>query len=131
MLSGMSDADQMADNISFMKDFAGLTDAERTTVEMAREALAAIPLIPCTKCDYCAKVCPMEIGISGTFAAMNLYTLYGDMKRAAGRERWLVEGHGRKYASECIKCGACEEACPQHISIRDELEKAAALFTHE
>ena len=131
VLSGMSDVEQMADNISFMKDFDGMTDEERDTVQKAREALDAIPLIPCTSCNYCAEVCPMEIGISGTFAAKNLYTLYGDMKRAAGRERWLVEGHGRKYASECIQCGACEEVCPQHIGIREELEKAAELFKHE
>ena len=36
---------------------------------------------------------------------------------------WLVSGHGLKRANECIKCGKCEEACPQHIKIREELEK--------
>lgn len=128
VLSGMSTIEQMEDNLSYMKDFSGMTDAERETVAKAREALAAIPLIPCTGCDYCAKVCPMEIGISGTFKAKNVYTLYGNMKVAAGREKWLVEGHGRKYANECIGCGSCEEVCPQHISIRDELAKAAELF---
>ena len=128
VLSGMSTIEQMEDNLSYMKDFDGMTDEERETIAKAREALAAIPLIPCTACDYCAKVCPMEIGISGTFAAKNLYTLYGNMKVAAGREKWLVEGRGRKYASECIGCGSCEEVCPQHIGIREELEKAAELF---
>lgn len=131
VLSGMSDIEQMDDNLSYMKDFTGLNEDQLNTIDKAREALEQIPLIPCTICNYCAKVCPMEIGISGTFAAKNMYTLFGDLDAAKGQENWLVDSHGRKKACECIKCGACEEACPQHIQIRDELEKAAKLFGQE
>lgn len=70
----------------------------------------------------------MEIGISGSFTAMNLLTTYNDMGAAKHQLGWLVNGHGRKPASECIKCGACEEACPQHIAIREELVKVAEAF---
>ena len=124
VLSGMSNVEQMADNLSYMKDFAGLSDKERATLDRAQEELARIPLIPCTKCDYCAKVCPKNIGVSGTFEAMNMFTLYGDRKAAAGRLGWVVDKHDRVRAEHCIKCGRCEQACPQHIAIRAELERS-------
>ncbi|HJG30682.1 MAG TPA: aldo/keto reductase [Collinsella ihuae] len=123
VLSGMSSVEQMEDNLSYMKGFTGLSDAERATLDKARAELARIPLIPCTACNYCAKVCPMGVGISGTFMAMNMLTLYGDLKKAQDEEAWLVGKHGHKRATSCIACGACEQACPQHIKIPDELAR--------
>ena len=124
VLSGMSNIEQMEDNVSFMKDFKGLSEDEEKTINEAQEILKSIDIIPCTTCNYCAKVCPMHIGISGTFTAMNMLTLYNDIASAKHQENWLVSGHGLKRANECIKCGKCEEACPQHIKIREELEKS-------
>ena len=124
VLSGMSNVEQMEDNISYMKDFKRLSDEEEKVINKAQEILKTIPLIPCTTCNYCAKVCPMKIGISGTFTAANILTLYNDLAGAKHQEDWLVNGHGLKRATECIKCGKCEGVCPQHIKIREELEKA-------
>lgn len=128
VLSGMSNVEQMKDNISFMKDFKPLTEEEMECIQEARKALDSFPLVPCTSCNYCAKVCPQGIGISGTFTGKNLYTLFGKMDPARNALHFLVEMPGLKHASECIQCGQCEEVCPQHISIREELEKAAELF---
>lgn len=47
-------------------------------------------LIPCTTCNYCTKVCLKEIGISDSFMAKNIYTLYNDLDRAKQQECWLV-----------------------------------------
>ena len=63
VLSGMSNVEQMQDNLSYMKTFDGLSEKEKETLDKAQEELKKIPLIPCTTCNYCAKVCPQHIKI--------------------------------------------------------------------
>lgn len=123
VLSGMSNVEQMKDNLSYMKGFRGLNEEQQAVIARAQQELKKIPLIPCTTCNYCAKVCPKNIGISGSFTAMNILTLYKDKAFAKHQEEWLVGGHGKNRADQCVKCGKCEEACPQHIRIRENLEK--------
>jgi predicted aldo/keto reductase-like oxidoreductase len=125
VLSGMSDLRQMEDNLSYMRDFSGLSAAQRETLRQAREALAKIPMIPCTACNYCAKVCPQNVGISGSFNAMNQLMLYGNLEIAKHQEAWQVGEQGKAHADACIKCGKCEQVCPQHIAIRENLERVS------
>ncbi len=126
ILSGMSSIQQMEENLETFKGFHGLSQKERMVLDEARATLEGIPLVQCTTCDYCAKVCPKNIGISGTLYAKNMLTLYGDKNAALGQEAWLVGGHGKARANDCIKCRKCEDACPQHLPIVEELEKAVA-----
>lgn len=128
VLSGMNTLEMLGDNVKTMWNFKGFDAKQMETIEKAREVFSSLPSIPCTKCDYCAKVCPMDIGISGTFAAMNTLLLYGNETIAKDRYKALVINKGRKNPEKCIKCGKCEEACPQHIEIRSNLEKAKEHF---
>ncbi len=122
VLSGMSNIEQVEDNLSFMNDFKGLTDSQKQTLERARETMAAIPIVPCTSCNYCAKVCPKSIGIADSFTCLNYSMLY-NRERALGEMKNRIDGNKKLLASECIGCGKCEEVCPQHIDIRRELNK--------
>lgn len=128
VLSGMSNVEQMEDNLSYMKDFVPLSEKEGEVVERAREIYNSFPKVPCTACAYCMKGCPKNIAIYGTFQAVNIYNMYNDLAAAKGKYQWNTSGQGRGKASECIKCGKCEQVCPQHIHIRDELEKAAEVL---
>lgn len=125
VLSGMSNLEQMEDNLSYMKAFEPLSEEERKVVEKAREIYNSFPKVPCTACAYCMKGCPQNIAIYGSFQAYNISSMYGDLKSARNKYTWNTDGQGRKKASACISCGKCEQVCPQHIAIREELKKVA------
>lgn len=129
VLSGMSDMDQMRDNVSFMRDFKPLNDDEQKAVSKVVEIFRGMDLIPCTGCSYCIEEnkCPMNIQIPDLFDAMNQKTAFGDKKQDRFFSQFYT-GNGKGRPSECVKCGGCENVCPQHLPIRELLEKVAAEF---
>jgi predicted aldo/keto reductase-like oxidoreductase len=124
VLSGMSTAEQMADNLSYMTDFKPLSEAEQAVIRKAQDAIAAIDSIPCTGCRYCVAGCPKQIPIPDIFSAMNREMIYG--KTADARRRYANATAESGKASDCIACGQCEKACPQHLPIIDHLKHCAA-----
>ena len=78
-------------------------------------------MILCVSCDKCLPVCPKQIGISGSFSAMNHLTKTGDLDGALEIEKTLVIDKGLRRACDCIVCGRCEKHCPMEIKIRDRL----------
>jgi len=128
VLSGMSNLEQMKDNVSFMEKFQPLSPAEAEVVEKVRKALAQIPQIPCTDCHYCLKGCPQNIAIPGTLRVMNDYLLSHDLNAAKFGYQWETTALKKAPASECIECGECETVCPQSIKIIEELAKAAKVL---
>lgn len=120
---------QMEDNIRTMKDFKPLSEAEQDVINRVRDVFKGFDLIPCTACRYCIEEneCPMNIRIPDMFATLNNYQVFhGDNSSFYYGD--IITGNGRGKASECLKCGMCENVCPQHLPIRDYLEKVAAKF---
>ncbi|NLO46950.1 MAG: 4Fe-4S dicluster domain-containing protein [Clostridiales bacterium] len=127
VLSGMSNVAQMEDNLSYMEQFKPLDAAELDVINKAREALDAIPSIPCTNCRYCVKDCPKNIAIPDFFTAMNRKMVFNDLNGAKGEYR-LAMMFGSENPAECITCGKCEEVCPQQIEIIDKLKDTVKLL---
>ena len=126
VLSGMSDEQQVADNISYMKDFQPLDEKEQQVVDQAVKIIRASEVIPCTACRYCTDTCPKKIAIPDYFALYNNMKRSGDTVRLTTQTYYsnLTQNHGK--ASECLKCGKCEKLCPQHLPIRAFLQDVAA-----
>lgn len=126
VLSGMSSIEQMQDNVSYMKEFEPLSETELKAVEQVCAIIRGKNLIPCTACRYCVEGCPKKISIPDLFACMNTKQLYHDWN--ADYYYNVVHTANKGKASDCIKCGKCEKACPQHLEIRKLLEQVAAEF---
>ena len=122
VLSGMSNMQQMEDNVSVMRPFQPLTEEEHQVLETATHALQQYADIACTACHYCTPGCPMDIHIPEIFAVMNVYKMYGNLTEARNEYNWRPGG---QKASTCIQCGQCEGACPQHLPIISLLEEVA------
>ena len=119
VLSGMGTTEMMQDNINTFTDFKPLDEKERAATDKAREIIRRVNMISCTKCNYCADVCPMNIPISDIFEVYNTVLA---AKKTVGEAREMLPASGGAM-SECIKCGKCEEVCPQSIQIREHIEK--------
>lgn len=127
VLSGMSDLNQMKDNIGFMREFVPLTEEEKRAIEKVCRIFRSKHTIQCTGCRYCVSGCPKHILIPDLFSDLNAKKQYGDWNS----DFYYGEVHtggGRGKASDCIRCGKCEQVCPQHLKIRDLLVEVAKTF---
>ena len=127
VLSGMSDTHQMNDNMSTMRDFKPLDDEESAMINDVRAEIEKLIAIKCTSCRYCVteNECPMKIDIPEFFDIYNAKKAYNNQRTARFYE-FLASKGGKP--SDCLKCGMCEEVCPQHLPIRELLEKVTEEF---
>ena len=126
ILSGMSNEEQMDDNIGTFKSFEPLSDDEFRVVDEVTEDILSIPQIGCTACKYCCDGCPMKISIPDVFRTINTLRRYPDDWRSKNFYSGLIQRSGK--ASDCVGCGQCERVCPQHLPIIELMKEAADIL---
>ena len=117
VLSGMSNMEQVRDNVDTMTRFEPLTDREREVIDEALEAYRKKDTVPCTGCRYCMD-CPFGVDIPKMFSLYNHYVLDRDGEDYL--EAYEAQPESER-ADQCQACGACMEKCPQHIRIPDQM----------
>jgi len=130
-LSGMSTMEQVVENIK-SADRSGpniLTEKELELISRVREKYRQYGFIGCTGCRYCMP-CPQGVSIPEIFA---LYNEYSRRRREGDAQREIIKKYQEtippeKGAKICVKCGECEEKCPQQLPIRNLLARAARIF---
>ena len=128
VLSGMSNLEQMKDNLSYMKNFQPLTEAEQAVILRAQSALNGDRSIPCTACHYCTDGCPKNIPIPEIFHVANHQR---GNEAFRGRREYTIVTTDKGKASDCIECGQCVNACPQQIEVISHLKECAERFERE
>lgn len=127
VLSGMNTCEQLCDNINTFVDLKEFSDIEKKAVNDVKNEMLSSELIACTACEYCVDGCAKKINIPEVFKMVNMKKIYGSATDICRQYKFIIsQGSGK--VSECIKCGKCEKACPQHINIIQKLSEAAELL---
>jgi len=118
VLSGMSNMEQMMDNVQTFSELAPLSNEENDALKKALELFYHELVVPCTACRYCVDDCPMRIDIPLVMEIYNRFRTNGD-----GALHRIEKIESGRKPMDCIGCGACAEHCPQNIDIPGIMEK--------
>ncbi len=118
VLSGMSNLQQMQDNIHTFAEDKPLTEKEMDTLLQIADGMVKKIVLPCTACHYCTSHCPQGLPIPELLALYNehCFTEGGFIAPMA-----LSAYPQEKLPSACIGCRSCEAVCPQQIKISEAM----------
>lgn len=117
-LSGMSDFDQLKENIKTFEEDKPLTPAECDKLFEIVDIMLSKKTVPCTSCRYCLDHCPQGLDIPRLLKLYNEYSFSGGGFLAPMQTKSLPED---KRPSACVGCKSCEAVCPQTIEISKTL----------
>lgn len=118
-LSGMSQMDQLVQNIGIFEKEEKLTGEQFEGLLAIGGSLASKGTIPCTGCRYCTGYCPHEINIPEVIRTYNDHVITGGGFRSP---QYLGGLPKSKWPQSCLHCGACAAVCPQKIDIPSVME---------
>lgn len=124
ILSGMSDLNQLNDNIETFESVRPLKQEEKALYEKALFEISCLPVVPCTGCRYCMP-CPAGVDIPGCFSILNEYIQTNNGNLFCWHYDQKPDG---QRASACIECGQCVKKCPQNIDIPEELKRVTGEY---
>lgn len=130
ILSGMGKLEEVVDNIKSASKYKAneLSDNEIKVINEVVNIINKKKRIDCTNCKYCMP-CPQGVLIPNNFEYYNKYFYLDSQKNRDSIKFMYNKGFNNKEkASACIKCGLCETHCPQHLPIRDLLDKVKNIF---
>ena len=134
-LSGMSNMEQLKENVSVFTDFKPFDDKEMAFMQTVADLYKSKGQIPCTACAYCMP-CPAGVNIPGNFKAFNsasdaLTAADASRKDVADKRKTFLKMYNDldkgSRAESCIGCNACLSKCPQHISIPQHMQRISEL----
>ncbi len=117
-LSGMSDFDQMKENIEIFQREEPLTDGEMKILQEIGDEMLREKTVPCTACRYCTSHCPQKLDIPELLRLYNEHAFTGGGFIAPMLLGTMPDD---KKPSACIGCRSCEAVCPQQIKISEVL----------
>ena len=125
-LSGMQTLDMVKQNAALASKAEGFSKDEWQQLGSAMEDLKKFSELYCTGCKYC-QPCPAGIEIPAIFNMYTYHNVYGLTGHAQHMFNEYVKKGGKLHA-DCKNCGFCEKKCPQHLQIRELLQKVEAVF---
>ena len=125
ILSGMSDMEQLQDNIRTFETEKKLNQEEMDTLFDIADQMVKKSVLPCTACRYCTSHCPKGLDIP------TLIELYNEHKFTGGgyiAPMTLQTISQDKQPSACVGCRSCEAVCPQQIKISESMADFCAML---